>query len=307
MAKSFDEILRPYLIPEIELYNSGAIPSVDIGDFTEGMAANAKYFGHPEWAADYFKYVHRTEYFRSRWLAATGPWDGKVVVDVGCGPGNVFATVGGKPKVLIGVDIAEGGLEMAVKLGYVPLRADAHNLPLKDGIADIVVLNAALHHFDDMYRALGEAARLVKPGGILVADHDPQMSAWDFRGLALLAWRMRLHIYLMLKKGYHRSVEEQLTALISEIHHDAGKGLKREMFLDVLRPKGFDVELFPHNHKVGAEALQGVRGRSSRKYRVAQLLSGRNPDTDCCALSLLCRARRRADTRTLDSQAYTGS
>jgi hypothetical protein len=34
-----------------------------------------------------------------------------------------------------------------------------------------------------MARALGEAARLVRPGGVLVADHDPQRSAYEFRGV----------------------------------------------------------------------------------------------------------------------------
>jgi hypothetical protein len=65
------------------------------------------------------------------------------------------------------------------------------------------------------------------------------------------------------------------------------------MLRDVLEPLGFDVRLYPHNHMVGAEALDGVRGRAPLKMRLVQRLSGINPDTDAGALSLLCVARRR--------------
>ena len=33
---------------------------------------------------------------------------------------------------------------------------------------------------------LREAGRLVRPGGMLVTDHDPQRSGWDYRGVARL-------------------------------------------------------------------------------------------------------------------------
>jgi ubiquinone/menaquinone biosynthesis C-methylase UbiE len=48
--------------------------------------------------------------------AAAGVWDGKVIVDIGCGPGNLFANLGGSPTTLIGVDVAKGSLEFAKEL-----------------------------------------------------------------------------------------------------------------------------------------------------------------------------------------------
>jgi len=92
-----------------------------------------------------------------------GSWDGKIVVDVCCGPGNLFASLGGSPRLVIGIDISKGGLQMAKQLGYIPILADAQHLPLASGFADIVTLNAALHHCDDMAKVLAEAARLVRP------------------------------------------------------------------------------------------------------------------------------------------------
>jgi ubiquinone/menaquinone biosynthesis C-methylase UbiE len=273
-------------------WSDPGMPKSPIKEITPGLEANAYYFGHPEWAANYFKYCHRNKRFQSRWKAATGPWDDRIVVDIGCGPGNIFASVKGKPRLLIGVDVSEGGLRMAEKLGYRPLLADAHALPLKDGFADLVVLNATLHHCDHMEDVLREAARLVKPGGLLVSDHDPQHSAWNFKGIAWLLWQARLLIYRVIKKGFHRSGNEQSCVLTSEIHHDAGKGLTREMFHNILEPLGFEVQIHPHNHNLGSEVLDGNWGRSERKYRIAQWLSGVNPDSPAGALSLMCVARR---------------
>jgi SAM-dependent methyltransferase len=151
-------------------------------------------------------------------------------------------------------------------------------LPLVSGFADLVVVNASLHHCDDMALALSEAARLVAPGGLLVLDHDPQLDAWNFRGPGLALWRARLIIYRLMKKGFHRSGDEQSIALASEIHHNAGDGVTRQLFDSVLIPRGFSVETFPHNHDVGSEILNGEIGRSSLKLRIGQMLSGINPN-----------------------------
>ena len=217
-----------------------------------------------------------------------------MVVDIGCGPGNVFATLGGKPKMLIGVDVSAGSLEIAREAGYEPLLADAHDLPLASGIADVVVVNATIHHCDDMARVLGEAAQLVAPNGVLVTDHDPQLSAWNFKGPGMWLWRLQIPIYLWLKKGYHRSREEQACALETEIHHRPGDGVTPELFESVLAPLGFAFELFPHNHSIGKEALSNQWGRSGFKYRIGQFLSGINPNSPEAALSLMCRASRPA-------------
>jgi SAM-dependent methyltransferase len=294
-VESVRSLLEPHLDPNVPIdWTNPELPVAPISRRTAGLEANAAYFGHPEWARNYFIYCHRSDRFRARWQAACGSWDDRIVVDLGCGPGNVFATVGGRPRRLIGLDVSPGGLEMARRVGYTPIVGDAQETPFVSNFADLVVLNAALHHCDDMQRVLREAARIVRPGGIIVTDHDPQFSAWNFRGLAKVLWNFRLTAYLWLKKGFHRSTEEQAMVLASEIHHEPGEGVTMEFFHDVLDPLGFDVEIFPHNHDLGSEVLRGRMGRSSGKFRVAQRLSGLNPDSPRAALSLLCRARKKA-------------
>jgi SAM-dependent methyltransferase len=166
MLTGSPSILTQYLASDCNLnLSQGTIPTCKIPNHSPAIQANSYYFGHSEWAKNYFEACHRDDKFKARWRSAIGSWDNKVVVDIGCGPGNLYASLGGSPQVLIGVDVSYGALEMAQRIGYTPLLADAHHLPLIAGFADVVALNATLHHCDDMAQVLAQAARLVRPGG----------------------------------------------------------------------------------------------------------------------------------------------
>jgi SAM-dependent methyltransferase len=295
MLTGSPSILTQYLASDCNLnLSQGTIPTCKIPNHSPAIQANSYYFGHSEWAKNYFEACHRDDKFKARWRSAIGSWDNKVVVDIGCGPGNLYASLGGSPQVLIGVDVSYGALEMAQRIGYTPLLADAHHLPLIAGFADVVALNATLHHCDDMAQVLAQAARLVRPGGILVTDHDPQRSAWDYKGMALFLWQMRLPWYRLIKRGGHASAEEQKWSLAGEVHHKPGDGMTPDLYYQTLEPLGFTVKLYPHNHTVGAEVLQGNYGRAAWKYRFEQRLSGIKPDSPEAALSLMCIATRSA-------------
>ncbi len=271
------------------------ILSFPIDHLSMGLKANAYYFGHPQWAKSYLDAVHRDREFQERWLAFTGSWKGKIVVDIGCGPGNVFAALHdrtGTPAQLIGIDVAHGGLKLAAELGYTPVLADAHQIPFISEFADIVLINGSLHHCDDMQRVLQEAARLVRPGGLLITDHDLQTTMWCNNAIARWLWNFRLPLYRLIRRGGHATIEEQNWMVATEIHHSPGDGVTPEFFRKTLQPMGFDVKLFPHNRTVGAEVLQGKRGRSAWNIRLAQWLSGVDPDSIEGALVMMCVAHR---------------
>ncbi len=111
------ELLLPFLDPHVKVDEVGGLPSVEIARRDEVLEANAYYFGKKEWMEEWLAHVHRYPEFRERWDAVAGRWDGKVVVDLGCGPGNLLKSLGGRPRVVIGVDVARGSLEMAAELG----------------------------------------------------------------------------------------------------------------------------------------------------------------------------------------------
>lgn len=286
--------ITPYFATNVtvNLDNAG-IFTCEIGEMTFGMKANSDFFGHPVWGPEYFESSHRCDIFKSRWQAATGSWDDKVVVDIGCGPGNIYATVGGHPKILIGVDISYDALKMAKQVGYTPLWADAQHLPLIDGFADLVVANATLHHCDDMARVLSEASRLVRPGGLLVTDLDPQVTAMNLKGLGAFLRKHRFIVYRLINSRYYLPEEGRNARLATEIHNrEPGDGITPDLYYRVLESLGFEINLYPHNHDIGAEVFGGNPGKGSPRLRLAQRLSGINPDTPEAAQSIMCIARR---------------
>jgi SAM-dependent methyltransferase len=119
------------------------------------------------------------EYSLIRELLATGPGD--VVLDVACGPGNVtrsLARTVGARGLVVGLDASADMLGRAVKdtpgtLGRGPydnveyVRADAVRLPFRSATFDSVCCWAALHMFDEPFRALGHMVRVLAPGGRL--------------------------------------------------------------------------------------------------------------------------------------------
>ena len=286
--------LKPYLASDaIVDWQTGEIPSSPIPVFTKGMQANSYFFGHPKWGKEYFESSHRSKPFKERWQAAMGSWDDKIVVDIGCGPGNVYATLGGKPKLLIGVDVSLSALKMAREIGYTPILADAHHLPFVNGFADIVVANATVHHCDDMGRILTEAGRLVRPGGLLFTDQDPQRTAWDLKGAGLFIRDIRYPLYRLLGSKHYIPYEERHARWKTEVQNQRpGDGITPDVYYKALEPLGFEVKLYPHSHDLGETVLEGKNGRNSWRLRLSQRLSGINPDTPEAAQSIMCIARR---------------
>jgi len=94
------------------------------------------------------------------------------VADLGCGPGELLTALASKARRLIGVDASPAMLDLArknVKLAGASLRVgELEHLPLADAESQAAVLSLTLHHLSDPQAALGEAHRVVAPGGRLV-------------------------------------------------------------------------------------------------------------------------------------------
>jgi len=105
--------------------------------------------------------------WRRETLAALAIVPGTIVVDLGCGTGDLSAgarRLGARP---LGVDLSAGMLAAARRRGDAPslLRADASRLPLADASCDGAVSGFALRNFDSIPAVLDDCARILKPGG----------------------------------------------------------------------------------------------------------------------------------------------
>ncbi|MBM0227617.1 MULTISPECIES: methyltransferase domain-containing protein [Micromonospora] len=95
---------------------------------------------------------------------------GAVLVDLGCGAGLLAPHLAGKGYRHVGLDLTRSALAQAAAHGVTAVNADATAVPLADGCADVVSAGELLEHVPDWRRAVAEACRLLRPGGLLVLD-----------------------------------------------------------------------------------------------------------------------------------------
>lgn len=104
-------------------------------------------------------------------LTSVGSVAGLRVVDIGCGEGQVARALSEQGATVVGYDPFIEPTDWAqTGVGRFRLaKAAADAIPEPDRFADLVVFVFSLHHVprDQLAGALGEARRLLKPGGML--------------------------------------------------------------------------------------------------------------------------------------------
>ncbi len=109
---------------------------------------------------------------------ATAPRD---LLDIGTGTGRVLEILAPRAGHALGIDqsremlaVARVNLERAELGNCMVRRGDMYQLPLPDGSFDAVTIHQVLHYADRPAAAIIEAARVLRPGGVLVvADFAP--------------------------------------------------------------------------------------------------------------------------------------
>ncbi len=107
-------------------------------------------------------------------LALINPQSGWQMLDVGTGAGHTAMAFAPLVARVVATDLTEGMLaktaELAARRGLANLEtrpADAEALPFEDGTFDLITCRLAFHHFPNARQAVGEFARVLKPGGLL--------------------------------------------------------------------------------------------------------------------------------------------
>jgi ubiquinone/menaquinone biosynthesis C-methylase UbiE len=92
------------------------------------------------------------------------------VLEVGCGMGNFAERLARETSAeVVATDLSPRMVEVARERGLDARVADVQELPFDNGEFDCAVANAMLYHVEDVDRALSELARVLEPGGKLVA------------------------------------------------------------------------------------------------------------------------------------------
>ncbi len=188
-----------------------------------------------------------------------------VVVNLGCGTGNMMeieSEFGLRP---IGIDISTGMLREARRMSDRLVRADVHRLPLPDGSVSLASCFLLLHHVYDHRLLFEELFRVLMPGGVLFSDYDPNFYPsslakrhWLFKPLWLLR---RFLSYRVMKVGKVIDLE---TARLADYYSETVPGLKGEEIAGALQESGFtSVQAVAHSD--GTSLVRPNRGRVFHK------------------------------------------
>jgi 2-polyprenyl-3-methyl-5-hydroxy-6-metoxy-1,4-benzoquinol methylase len=108
--------------------------------------------------------------FLRLWFA-NRDFSGARVLDLGCGSGVFSCLLARLGGTVTAIDLTEAATRLARQtadasgVSFTVARADAEALAFRDAVFDFVFSWGVLHHTRDMEAAIGEMARVLKPGG----------------------------------------------------------------------------------------------------------------------------------------------
>jgi ubiquinone/menaquinone biosynthesis C-methylase UbiE len=114
----------------------------------------------------------------------------ELVVDLGSGAGHTALACAPHAARVAGIDATPEMVHMATTLAAQRglqnatfLLGDLERLPFEDATVDVVTSRVSAHHYADPTRALSEAFRVLRPGGVLivadtVAPEDPALDTF---------------------------------------------------------------------------------------------------------------------------------
>jgi len=100
---------------------------------------------------------------------------GRILLDVGCGSGNLWAFVCKKFDRYIGVDIVQyEGFPKEAE--FISCNLESYKIPLIDSLADVVCSIETIEHLENPRAFMRELVRLTKPGGWILVTTPNQLS-----------------------------------------------------------------------------------------------------------------------------------
>jgi len=108
-------------------------------------------------------------------LKFASPGNGEVALDIGCGPGRLLEILAAQVGLAVGVDLSARVLGLAAQRVHARpnvalVCCDGEYLPFMPGVFQTVFAITVLQNLPSPQRCLGEALRVMSPGGRLVAS-----------------------------------------------------------------------------------------------------------------------------------------
>jgi ubiquinone/menaquinone biosynthesis C-methylase UbiE len=179
-------------------------------------------------------------------LMPVAGFDGKVVLDFGCGPGHdlIGFALESRPARLIGMDVSVSSMaEAELRLRLHGVRAELIQIaesdkciPLPDASVDVIHSSGVLHHIQDPQRIMQEFRRVLRHSGHV------QVMVYNYNSL----W---MHLYVayqrMLVEGLSsgKTLREAFTASTDGADCPISECYTAEEFLLMARRAGFSGKL----------------------------------------------------------------
>jgi ubiquinone/menaquinone biosynthesis C-methylase UbiE len=171
-------------------------------------------------------------------------------LDVGCGSGNLTRHMLALGLDVTSADVSRGCLDLVQSRypGAQTLLMNGRDLSnVQDSTFDLVATYSVLHHIPDYLAAVREMARVCKPGGVVVIDHEQNEEFWsvnplyrEFRNKALrIDWRK----YLTPANYFHRvwRIFDPRHANEGDIHVWPDDHIQWPAIKDELQRAGFEI------------------------------------------------------------------
>ena len=203
-----------------------------------------------------------------------------VVVDVRCGEGSLVRRPARRGARAVGVEVAPEPLARA--RAHAPVGAEryeqagAQALPLPDACADVVLFMNSLHHVpgDELDRALAEAGRVLRPGGIVYVQ-EPLAEGPYFELLRPVddetAVRAAAHAAIRRAAAHGLAHERELRFDAPVVHADFAGFRDRVVLADAAREAAFarmEGELRARFERAAERAEDGFRFRQPMRVDV---------------------------------------
>lgn len=195
---------------------------------------------------------------------------GQRFLDIGCGTGNVLKFGKKYFQHAVGIDVSLNMLKLANARGMEVIQADALFLPFVANVFGVVSVFSVLHHVYDYPRIIRETARVLKKGGFLYSDWEPNKRPLTLIEKNRLSWKM----YLLLSFSYRC-----LSFLAVRVRNPVKKSVKKQNNYVNLRetmPEIREIYRLAEWHNLKPAMERGIDFEAMRENLIA------NGFTDIC-------------------------